>query len=77
MSKTTEEKKGLINLIKDIGEENIIVEPLLPRLTGAVTSKKGVTKLTFMTVQLTPGDIMTQEGKIGLVIWIPRDKWPH
>jgi hypothetical protein len=68
----------LSELILSVGDENILVEPISSNITGNITLKKGgFTQITLLTKGATPIDFVSGQGKmVGLLIWIPKDKWP-
>lgn len=67
----------LSELIAHVGDENILVEPVASSLIGNVTLKKdGFTQISLMTKGTSPMDVMSGQGKVGLLIWLPRDKIP-
>jgi hypothetical protein len=66
----------LSELILAVGDENVQVEPVSSNLVGNVTSQKnGLTRISLVTKGMTPADVVLGGGNIGLLIWIPRDKW--
>ncbi len=45
---------------------------LLPDcFAGANKTKRGV-KITFVTDQITPGELMYDEGPVGVIVWVDR-----
>ena len=67
---------SLKEIIDSVGQENIAVEFLHERMVGNVTKQKdGATRITFLTTQTDPTAIATDTAKVGMVLWIPRDKW--
>jgi len=66
----------LSELIKKIGDENVSFQILNQNITNISERKRDMTcRVTFETNKLSPGDIVLGEGNIGLVVWIPQDKW--
>jgi hypothetical protein len=69
---------SIIELLQQVGVENVDVQPLNECVTNAVAKKDGVHLITFPTHKLTCRDVMLpdQSQMVGLVVWIPRDKIP-
>lgn len=65
----------LSELIAKIGDENVTFQILQNALSGISLGKEGDSKVTFFTKAITPSDIMQSKGKIGIVVWVPREKW--
>jgi hypothetical protein len=72
-SEESEEGMTIIELLTSVGIENVLVQNLINSATNFQTRKDG-TAITFMTDQLTPGDVASDHPrKVGLVIWMPTD----
>ena len=65
----------LSELIAKIGDENVKFQILQNALSGISLGKDGDSKVTFFTNAITPSDVMQSKGKVGLVVWIPREEW--
>ena len=65
----------LSDLILKIGDEKVRFQILQNALSGISLGKEGDSKVTFFTNAITPSDIMQNKGKVGLVVWIPREEW--
>ena len=65
----------LSQLIAKIGDENVKFQILQNALAGISLGKEGDSKVTFFTDAITPSDVMQNKGKVGLVVWIPREEW--
>ena len=53
-----------------------IVFQMLDHSTGeARILKDGTTKLTVYTNQVTPQSLAFNTGKVGLLLWLPREHW--
>jgi hypothetical protein len=65
----------LSQLIAKIGDENVKFQILQNALSGISLGKEGDSKVTFFTDAITPSDVMQNKGKVGLVVWIPREHW--
>lgn len=63
---------GIVELIKEIGNDNILYKNLKNCMTD-IKLRKGESEISFVTQQLTPNDVMTNTGKIGIVIWVDDD----
>ncbi len=67
----------LTELIKKVGEENIHVEYINQCITGVKERKKlGGTEISFLTEAVCTNDIVLGEADIGIVLWVPKNKWP-
>ncbi len=62
-------------LILAVGDDNVLVQNLNNDMDSIDKTKRG-TKITFYTDQLTAEEMLTERRgeKIGLVLWLPRDK---
>lgn len=63
-------------LINHVGPENIKVQPLKDTITSIETVKGGH-KVTFVTGQISPVDLMfgaDQNTMVGLVLWVQKGK---
>lgn len=68
----------LSELIVAIGDENIVLQNLFECLTASKQVKRGGTELSFLTDQVNTTEIATDRfKKIGLVVWLPKDKLPE
>ena len=66
---------GIIELIKQVGEDNVLIQPIMDAVTNASLSKNGVTTLTLKTNAIKPNDLISNTpSKIGLILWIDRSK---
>lgn len=65
-------KQGLVDLLTRIGDDKIELQNLDQCLMGASSRKRGFTELRFLTQSTTPGEVMTGDGRIGLVLWLDR-----
>lgn len=66
---------GLQELITRIGEHNIQVQCIN---TSFIKAKYKAmledTEVTFTTNQTTPDELQADSGKVGLIIWLPREE---
>lgn len=65
---------GITALIQAIGDENIGVQALDTCMTN-ISQKNGVVKITFGTNAVTAGDVISNTGRRGLIIWCDEDKY--
>lgn len=62
---------GIVELLTCVGNENIQYDNLSHCLTGAKEKKRdNCTELSFVTLAITPSDIVLGTAKIGIVIWV-------
>jgi len=66
---------SIIELLEKVGPENVKVQYLHECILSANASKKG-NQITFGTHEYGPADVVSDKGKIGMIVWIPRDRWP-
>lgn len=65
----------LSELISQVGDENIKVQNLFESMTAAKLLRSGATEIAFGTTEVSTTEIMLDTSdKIGLVIWIPKNK---
>lgn len=65
----------LSEFIAKIGDENISFQLLNQCLTNIKTSKKDKNLVTFATEGLTPNDVMANTGNVGMIVWVPRERY--
>ena len=65
----------LSELILKIGDNNVKFQILQRSMTGIRIKKGGEKEVSFLTEAITPNDVMHNTGMVGLVVWVPRDKW--
>lgn len=61
-------------IISKVGEENIRVQFINKAMTGIRNTRDGI-EVSFLTEAIDPNDVMHNTGKIGLVLWVPREIW--
>ena len=67
----------LSDLIAHVGDGHIQLQNLLDSAQGVQQMKNGDTKISFFTNQITATEVATgTTKKLGLVIWLPRDRLP-
>lgn len=62
---------NLLELVDEIGLDNISVQPLNESISNIVTSGEEA-KVTFYTTELTPDDMMSDTGNVGLILWVDK-----
>lgn len=71
----SEPKVSLSELLKEVGDENVQVQFLSSSLDGNQTAlKNGDVKITFRSSSISLLALLTGQEKVGLVVWIPKDK---
>lgn len=69
---------GLAELIRLVGDEHALIEPVADNLQGAQLRKGGLTELRLLTSQTNPNEIARGgPDKVGLLIWMPRERVDH
>jgi len=72
----------LMTLIQEAGKrapgDGLVMQFIQQNLTNATLQRRRVgqaaqTKLTFVTQELNPTNVMNNTGPIGIVVWVPRD----
>jgi hypothetical protein len=67
----------LSDIILAVGDENIVLQNLLESADTISQTKRGETRVSFFTDQITATEVATgATKKLGLVIWLPRDRIP-
>lgn len=67
---------GLLELIKMIGEDNIKVQAVNSSVVNVKDKKRtNDTEITIATNELSANDVMTNNGKVGLIVWISRNDY--
>lgn len=56
-----------------IGDDKLLVQALAPCITNARSRKNGATELSFITDQMTPGDLLGESRMVGIVVWVKRE----
>jgi hypothetical protein len=66
----------LSELISKIDDKDIRVQYIDKNMTKIQFSQKThLSTVSFLTDQITPSESLSGEGKVGIVVWIPREKW--
>ena len=64
---------GLLELIKNIGEERISVQCINNCFISVKSKRSEETEISLLTTEITPDELAKNKGKVGLIIWIDRD----
>lgn len=66
----------LSELIAEIGDENVGLQMLSPSLDGSQKQIGDQVRITFRSPAVALGDLIANEpSKVGLVLWLPGDKF--
>jgi hypothetical protein len=65
----------LSELIEKCGNDNVKLQLLSKSMTGITANKKGVSKVTFETTEITPNEIVFGNEPVCLIVWISRDAY--
>lgn len=66
---------NLGELFAKVGDENLKFQLLNQCLLGVQATKTKGNRVTFATDAITPDEILRNDGAVGVVVWVPRDKW--
>ena len=66
---------NIVEMFQVIGPENTLLQRLDESLTNCQRRKSGDCLVTFATNQINPNNVVSDTGKVGLVIWIEREAW--
>lgn len=67
---------SIVDLLTGAGLENVKVQ-FLPECIMGCKKVRGGSEVRFVTTELDPGDLIHASRKIGVICWIPRDKFPQ
>lgn len=69
----------IVDLMAEVGSENITFQVLKHSTSGAKLRKGGVTEISFHTdaISVPAACGITEAPVVGLVVWLPRDKLPE
>lgn len=62
------------DLLAKFDAKDLRVQFIHDYIEKAVANRKGC-RVTFRTDVVTPGDLLTGTGPVGVLVWIPQDKW--
>lgn len=64
---------GILDLIKKVGEDNLMLQFISESLVKAVDKKRMQdTEITIATTQVNANQVANDTGKVGIVVWIDR-----
>ncbi|MGL5529073.1 MAG: hypothetical protein ACRDCI_12010 [Plesiomonas shigelloides] len=66
---------GLVELFSEIGNDNLEYQNLISAMEKITKTKDGASRIQFLTESITPNDVMSGDGKVGIVVWVDRDKF--
>lgn len=66
---------NLSELFAKIGDENLKFQLLSQCLLSVQATKTNGNRITFATNAITPDEILKNDGPVGVVVWVPREKW--
>lgn len=64
----------LVNTVAASSPDAVRYQFLHDCMTGNVSQKKGVTRITFETKCLTCNDVLLNTGRIGVILWLDREQ---
>lgn len=67
-------KKGICELIAAIGNEAVAYQ-LVNSSISNIKKKRDCNEVSFLTNELSPNDVMTNSGKVGIVVWVSREDY--
>lgn len=69
-------RMNLSTLLQIVGEENVQIQRLNECMVGAQHTRRG-THITFGTQAVSALELLTNsERNVGIIVWIPKEKWP-
>jgi hypothetical protein len=64
---------GILDLIKKVGEDNLMLQLVGGSLVKAADKKRMKdTEITIATTQINASQAINDNGKVGIVVWIDR-----
>lgn len=67
---------GIINLLRGIGEDNLMLQFISGSLVKSVDKKSTQdTEITIATKQANTNQLSNDTGKVGVVVWIDREDY--
>lgn len=67
---------GILDLIKKVGEDNLMLQFVGGSLVKAVDKKRMQdTEITMATTQVSANQVANDTGKVGIVVWIDRSDY--
>lgn len=65
----------ITELLTEVGDDKLNFQLIHQCMTGITKKKSGESEVKFLTDAMTPDDVMSGGGRVGLVIWIERDDY--
>lgn len=65
----------LSELFAKVGDENLRFQMLNQCLLNVQATKTKGNRITFVTDAISPDDILRNQGNVGVIVWVPREKW--
>lgn len=66
--------KGICELIAAIGNDSVTYQ-IINNSISNIKKKRDCTEVSFLTNELSPNDVMTDSGKVGIVVWVSREDY--
>lgn len=67
---------GIIDLLKGVGEDNLMLQFISGSLVKSVDKKSTQdTEITIATKQASTNQLINDTGKVGIVVWIDREDY--
>ena len=67
---------GILDLIKKVGEDNLMLQFVGSSLVKAIDKKRMQdTEVTIATTQVNANQVANDTGKVGIVVWIDREDY--
>ncbi len=66
---------SIIEFLSDATLDHINFQLLSTAITNVQSTKRDGTKVTFCTDAISPGDVVNNTGRVGMVVWLDREGW--
>lgn len=67
---------GIIDLLKGVGEDNLMLQFISGSLVKSVDKKSTQdTEITIATKQANTNQLSNDTGKVGIVVWVEREDY--
>ena len=67
---------GILDLIKKVGEDNLLLQSIGGSFVKAVDKKRMQdTEVTIATTQVNASNLINDNGKVGIIVWVDRDEY--
>lgn len=64
-----------VDLLTEIGDENLNYQVIHQCMTGITKKKGGASEVKFLTDAITPNEVLSNNGKIGIIVWVDREDY--